>query len=74
MAANRREPYRPGGPEAGPLAPIILLLNVAARFIVLLIGLAIAIAGALLSLTIIGAVIGIPLLMLGITTMSRAFV
>lgn len=50
-----------------------LLLSLTGRVLGIIIGLALVTAGAVLTLTIVGAVIGVPLLIIGILIIICAF-
>ncbi len=71
---------RGNGGKPGTMGPLRMLWMVIygiavliARFFTALFGLAVLTLGLVLSLTIIGAVIGLPLIFSGISLMARAF-
>ena len=47
------------------------IVNLVGRFVAILLGLALMVAGVILSLTIVGAVVGIPLMLLGFSLVVR---
>lgn len=53
------------------LWPVIFILMLTGKFIAVIIGLVISILGFALCLTIIGAVIGIPLIIFGVLLMAK---
>ncbi len=50
---------------------LTLLLELTGRFVLMVIGLVLIVVGILVSLTIVGAIVGIPLFLIGLTLIIR---